>query len=160
MVQAAGMLVNGVFDRFPGLRVAFLEGGTTWVPFLMDRLDRSYEAKPATDHVQVNLQGEFSLNLETGEKPGDYFKRHVKQGRIYVGYDSDDDGLGYAIQKVGREPFVFASDFPHEAVNAETCNRELGELISRNDLTEKDKDAILAENVQRLYGVTTDQRVA
>ena len=160
MVQAAGMLVNGVFDRFPGLRVAFLEGGTTWVPFLMDRLDRSYEAKPATDHVQVNLQGEFSLNLETGEKPGDYFKRHVKQGRIYVGFDSDDDGLGYAIQKVGREPFVFASDFPHEAVNAETCNRELGELISRNDLTEKDKDAILAENVQRLYGVTTDQRVA
>src|SRR4029077_12364031 len=33
MVQAAGILFHGVFERFPGLRVAFLEGGATWVPF-------------------------------------------------------------------------------------------------------------------------------
>ncbi|MFQ5902915.1 MAG: amidohydrolase family protein, partial [Candidatus Binatia bacterium] len=33
MIQAAGMLAHGVFERFPGLRVAFLEGGAAWVPF-------------------------------------------------------------------------------------------------------------------------------
>jgi hypothetical protein len=121
----------------------------------MDRLDRSYEAKPATDHVQVNLRGDFSLNLKLGEKPGDYFKRHIKEGRIYVGFDSDDDGLGYAIRKVGWEPFVFASDFPHEAVNAETCRHELDELIGRDDVSESDKGAILADNVRRLYRIGT-----
>ena len=32
MIQAGAMLGHGVFDRFPKLRVAFLEGGATWVP--------------------------------------------------------------------------------------------------------------------------------
>jgi predicted TIM-barrel fold metal-dependent hydrolase len=39
-IQAAGMLAHGIFERFPKLRVAFLEGGSTWVPFFLDRLDR------------------------------------------------------------------------------------------------------------------------
>src|SRR5499433_2841467 len=54
MAQAAGMLSYGVFDRFPKLRVGFLEGGATWVPFFMDRLDRSYP-----HHLQVDINGEF-----------------------------------------------------------------------------------------------------
>src|SRR5246127_5590549 len=42
MAQAAGLLSYGVFDRFPRLRVGFLEGGATWVPFFMDRLHPFY----------------------------------------------------------------------------------------------------------------------
>ena len=53
MVQAAAMLSHGIFERFPGLRVAFLEGGATWVPFFMDRLDRSYNE----GHLQIDLSG-------------------------------------------------------------------------------------------------------
>ena len=51
MIQASAMLAHGVFDRFPNLRVAFLEGGATWVPFMMDRLDRSYH----DGHMQLDL---------------------------------------------------------------------------------------------------------
>jgi predicted TIM-barrel fold metal-dependent hydrolase len=32
MIQAAAMLAHGVFDRFPSLRVAFLEGGAPGCP--------------------------------------------------------------------------------------------------------------------------------
>ena len=60
MIQAVAMLAHGVFDRFPSLRVAFLEGGATWVPFVMDRLDRSYH----DGHVQLDLEG----NLLGGPK--------------------------------------------------------------------------------------------
>jgi uncharacterized protein len=41
-IQAAGIMAHGIFDKFPKIRIAFLEGGSTWVPFLIDRLDRSY----------------------------------------------------------------------------------------------------------------------
>ena len=34
MIQAAAMLSHGIFDRFPNLRVGYLEGGSTWVPIL------------------------------------------------------------------------------------------------------------------------------
>jgi predicted TIM-barrel fold metal-dependent hydrolase len=147
MVQAAGMLAHGVFDRFPRLRVAFLEGGATWVPFFMDRIDRSYNDA----HLQVDLTGELLVGPNPGEKASNYFRRHIREGRIFVGFDCDDSGLGFAVQKAGRDPFLFASDFPHEIFDAATCRHELDELLNRDDLTEEDKEAVVGGNAQRLY---------
>lgn len=154
MVQAAGMLCNGVFDRFPNLRVAFLEGGATWVPFLMDRIDRSYEGPSDPDHLQVDLQGQFLMGSKWNEKPSEYFRRNVQAGRIFVGFDCDEVGLGFAVQRAGREPFLFASDFPHENFNAESCRREIDEVLRREDLSEKDKEALLSGNALRFYCLT------
>ena len=151
MVQAAGMLFHGVFDRFPGLRVAFLEGGATWVPFFMDRIDRSYEGISSPKHVQVDIQGEALIGPKAGESASNYFCRHIREGRIFVGFDCDDVGLGFAIQRAGREAFLFASDFPHEAINAERCLEEIQELLGRTDLGKEDKEAVLARNAQSLY---------
>lgn len=147
MVQAAGMLCHGVFDRFPRLRVAFLEGGATWVPFFMDRVDRSYNDA----HLQVDLHGELLVGPKPGENASDYFRRHIREGRVFVGFDCDDSGLGFAIRKAGREPFLFASDFPHEIFDAAICRHELDELLSREDLTQEDKEAVVGANAERLY---------
>ena len=43
MIAFSGMVYHGVFDRFPNLRVAFLEGGAGWLSFWMDRMDRCHE---------------------------------------------------------------------------------------------------------------------
>ena len=43
MQQLTSMMIHGVFERFPRLRVAFLEAGCGWVPYLADRLDESWE---------------------------------------------------------------------------------------------------------------------
>jgi predicted TIM-barrel fold metal-dependent hydrolase len=147
MIQAAGMLAHGVFDRFPKLRVAFLEGGTTWVPFFLDRLDRSYHA----GHVQLDLEGNLLGGPQPGEKASDYFKRQLREGRIFVGFDCDDDGLGTAVKKGGREPFLFGSDFPHEVFDAKKCRHEIDELLERDDLAQADKEAALGANALRFY---------
>lgn len=150
MVQLAGMLAHGIFDRYPKLRVAFLEGGATWVPFFMDRIDRSYNRS----HLQVDLSGELLVGPKPDEKASDYFKRHIREGRIFVGFDCDDSGLGFAVQKAGRDPFLFASDFPHEIFDAATCRHEIDELLSREDLSQKDKEAVLGGNALKLYRFT------
>lgn len=155
MTQAAGILFHGVFERFPGLRVAFLEGGATWVPFLMDRIDRSHEGESSPDHLQVDLQGEILVGPRPGERPSEYFRRQIKEGRIFIGFDCDEHTLGYSISRAGREPFLFASDFPHEAINAEVCRREIDGLLHRDDLTEKDKEAVFGKNAERLYRLAT-----
>jgi predicted TIM-barrel fold metal-dependent hydrolase len=147
MVQCASMLAHGVFDRFPRLRVAFLEGGATWVPFFMDRIDRSFNAS----HYQVDLEGDMIAGPKEGEKASEHFKRHVRAGRIFVGFDCDDEGLGYSVQRAGREPFLFASDYPHEIFSPEVCRHEIDELLSRHDLTREDKEAVLGGNAERLY---------
>jgi uncharacterized protein len=147
MIQAAAMLAHGVFDRFPSLRVAFLEGGATWVPFVMDRLDRSYH----DGHVQLDLEDNLIGGPKPGEKASEYFKAQLREGRIFVGFDCDDDGLGTAIRKGGREPFLFGSDFPHEVFDAAKCRHEIDELLERDDLTQADKEGALGGNALRFY---------
>ena len=63
--QASAMLAHGVFDRFPRLRVAFLERGATWVPFMMDRLDRSYH----DGHMQLDLNSELIGDRSRAKRP-------------------------------------------------------------------------------------------
>ena len=109
MIQASAMLAHGVFDRFAKLRVAFLEGGATWVPFMMDRLDRSYHA----GHVQLVVNGKLLGGPAPGENASEYFQKQLREGRIFVGFDCDDDGLGTAVNKGGRQSFLFGSDFPN-----------------------------------------------
>jgi predicted TIM-barrel fold metal-dependent hydrolase len=147
MIQAAAMLAHGVFDRFPTLRVAFLEGGAAWVPFMMDRLDRSYH----DGHVQLDLEGNLLGGPKQGEKASDYFKTHLREGRIFVGFDCDDDGLGNAVKKAGGEPFLFGSDFPHEVFDAAKCRHEIDELLARDDLTPANKESALSGNAVRFY---------
>jgi len=147
MIQASAMLAHGVFDRFPNLRVAFLEGGATWVPFMMDRLDRSYH----DGHVQLDVNGNLLGGPKQGEKASDYFKQQLRDGRIFVGFDCDDDGLNTAVAKGGRQSFLFGSDFPHEVFDAAKCRHEIDELLERDDLTQEDKEAVLGGNALRFY---------
>ena len=150
-IQAAGILFHGVFEKFPRVRVAFLEGGSTWVPFFIDRLDRSYNAA----HFQVDLENQMVGGPNTTESASDYLRRQIREGRMYVGFDVDDGGLGFAVQKAGREAFLFGSDFPHEVFNAVKCRKEIDELLAREDLSQSDKEAVLGGNARRFYGLGT-----
>ena len=85
----------------------------------------------------------------------EYFRRHVKAGRIFIGFDGDDHGLGYAVREAGNESFVFATDFPHESFDAKSCRIEIEHILGREDLTLTDKEAILGGNAKKFYGVTT-----
>src|SRR5262249_3362082 len=41
------MVIGGVFERFPDLKVAFLEAGVGWVPWLVENLDEHCEWRPS-----------------------------------------------------------------------------------------------------------------
>ncbi|MPZ15027.1 MAG: amidohydrolase family protein [Chloroflexi bacterium] len=150
MIQCAAMLAHGIFERFPRLRAGFLEGGATWVPFFLDRMERSWHG-----HTQVDVHGEY-IGPNPKEGAAQQFKRLVREGRLFVGFDIDDEGLGYAIQRGGRESFLFASDWPHEGFDAKTVRHEIDELLEREDLTDQDKEAIMASNASRFYSATPD----
>jgi uncharacterized protein len=132
MAAATGFMVDGVLDAFPRLRIAFLEGGTDWIPLVIDRLERELE------------YGGLSLQ----QKPEDYFR----SGRLFVGCEGNEKGLAYAIERVGPEPFMFASDFPHE-IAMDNCMEEIEEIEERDDLRAEHKPLLLGENARRFYQV-------
>ena len=131
-IAATGMIVDGVLDAFPTLRVGFLEGGTSWIPMVIDRLERELEYG----------------GLRIKRKPADYFK----SGKLFCSCEGNEKALAYAIERVSVEPFMFASDFPHE-ISLDNCMEEIDEINERDDLKEEHKEAILGDNARRFYKI-------
>ena len=149
MISLASIVFKGVLERFPNIRFGFLEGGVAWLLFCLERFDRSYDT-----HVMRDLRGSY-LKLRSGEKVSDYIIRHVKARRIFVGCEGGEPLLATAVRMVGNEPFMYSTDFPHE-VNALICKKELAELVENRELSDEDKDAILARNAEKFYGFRLD----
>jgi predicted TIM-barrel fold metal-dependent hydrolase len=147
MVNFAGIIFNGVFDKYPGVKIGFMEAGCGWLLTCMERFTSAWAS-----HVQYDPRGRF---LQIGEKEtvADYINKHIDAGRIYVGVEGDELTLPYAIQITGNKPYIFSSDFPHE-VNNETCKEEIAELRENPNMTPADREAILHGNAERFYGVS------
>ena len=147
-IAMAEMILNNLFERFPGLRVAYLEGGPMWFLMALERLSRSYESS-----TPVNPRGEL-LQLPEGQTVADYIRGLIKAGRLVVGIEGGEADLPYAIKVAGSRAFMFSSDFPHE-VNTYTVQKEIRELREREEISEADKNAILHDNAARFYGLGT-----
>jgi uncharacterized protein len=146
MVNFAGIIFNGVFDKYPGVKIGFLEGGCAWLMTCMERFTSAWET-----HVQYDPRGRF-LQLRAGETVADYINRHINDGRIYVGVAGDELTLPFAISVTGNAPYLFSSDFPHEVNNA-TCKTAIRALQHHSGLAAMDKAAILGRNAARFYGL-------
>ena len=147
MIALAGIVSNGILDRHPGLRIAFLEGGVNWFITCLERFDNSWSA-----FSQHDPAGRFCA-VEPGGRVSDYVLAHADAGRVFVGCEGDEFGLARLVALVGSSPLVFSSDFPHE-VTAATCRHEIDELQENPDLADPDKRAILAGNAERLYDLS------
>ena len=93
MVNFAGILFNGVFDKYPKVRFGFMEAGAGWFVNCIERSERAWNS-----HVQYDPRGRF-LKLREKESITDYIKRHVDEDRIYVGVEGDELDLAFRSQR-------------------------------------------------------------
>jgi predicted TIM-barrel fold metal-dependent hydrolase len=96
MLAFAGFVTEGVFDRHPRMRVGFLESGSGWVPFWLDRMDEHHEMWAAAERPQLELE------------PSEYFARQCA-----ISGETDDHFMDQVVDTVGPEHVIWASDFPH-----------------------------------------------
>ena len=141
MKQLTSVLMSGVLDRFPRLRIGFLEAGASWVPFLIERMDRAFEIRRFPEFVGAALQA-----------PSAY----VRGGNVFFSVEPSEADLGHVAASLGDAGLLFASDFPHE-VNLDRCRRELAELRTRPDLSPALRRAVLAGNARRFYALRDER---
>jgi predicted TIM-barrel fold metal-dependent hydrolase len=144
LISFASMVFNGVFDKYPGVRVAFLEGGVAWLLLALERFDRSHST-----HIPYDPRKEL-MQLRQGQSVEDYIKEHMRAGRIFIGCEGEENDMPYVVKRVGVEPFFFSSDYPHE-VNADMCKHEIEEVLETPELNDAQKAAILHGNAERFY---------
>lgn len=138
----AGMMFNDVFERFPRLRVAFLEGGAAWVLLADERFSESYSAMRPAPSPRV-------LHLPPSTSVGGYLRELVGQDRIVFGCEGGEAYLPTAVRSLGAAPFMYSSDFPHE-VSIASCRRELDELDDL-EIDREAKDRLRGGTAARFY---------
>ena len=125
MIQLASMFLEGVFDEFPDLRIAYLEANTVWMPYMMDRMSGK-KRRGRTDSADL-----------------------MHSGRVLVSVEGADPGLPYAVDRLGEDAIIYATDYPHET--KEMVAEELDEALARTDLPESVLRKIYRDNAVRLY---------
>jgi len=97
-VALANLILHGVFDRFPDLRVGVVELTAGWVPGFMLNLDG------ASDFYAARHGGPVK---ELQLRPSEYLLRNVRVAALAY------EGPAYLVKKVGEDVFMFGSDWPH-----------------------------------------------
>jgi uncharacterized protein len=132
-IQFAGLIYGGVAERFPKLRIAFLECGAGWVPYWMERMDEEWEKR-----------GKVEAPL-CKQKPSEY----VKHGNWFFAMEPEEETVPYVIERIGDDKILFASDYPHWDGMFPYVTAT---IRGRKDIPEQAKTKILGENAKRFYG--------
>jgi predicted TIM-barrel fold metal-dependent hydrolase len=127
-------IVDGVLDRFPGLRVGFFEGGSQWIPFWVDRMDQYYE-----------IVGRLGWDPLPKKAPS----RYLEDGLLYLTCEAEDRLLPQVLAMWGEDRVMLSSDMPH----AELRDNAKDQLLRRTDLAETTKRKILVENALKFYAL-------
>jgi predicted TIM-barrel fold metal-dependent hydrolase len=130
MAAVAGMTAGGVLERFPRLRVAFLEGNCSWLPWLLWRIDEYWEMCRGGEEAKLQAL------------PSEYFRR-----QCFISVDPDEDQVEWVIGKLGDDNLVFSTDYPHP----DSRFPEATDLFLKLPIPEPSKRKILWDNCARLY---------
>jgi predicted TIM-barrel fold metal-dependent hydrolase len=127
------IVCGGVLARHPKLRVAFLESGSGWILYWLDRLDGHYEK-----------MGKLVPWMK--ERPSDYFRR-----QCWIAYDADETTLQYVVDHGLGHNILWGADYPHFDCLYPGALNELREKL--DGFPEEVGESLLHTNPARFYNV-------
>jgi predicted TIM-barrel fold metal-dependent hydrolase len=130
---AADLLWSRVIKRYPTIKIALSEGGTGWIPYFVDRLDRTYEM-----HHRWTGQ-DFG-----GKLPSEVFREHFLTCFI-------SDPVGVELRhRIGIDNIAWELDYPHSDSSWPGAPEELAAVTA--GVPDDDVNRITHLNAMRWYG--------
>ena len=129
---AADLLWSRVIKEFPDVRFALSEGGTGWIPYFTDRIDRTYEMH----------------HLWTGQNFGAKLPSEVFRERFLTCFISDPIGVKLR-HDIGIDNIAWECDYPHSDSSWPRAAEELAEVTA--GVPDDEVNKITYENACRWY---------
>lgn len=127
------MCASGVFERFPDLRVATIEAGIGWIPWMLRAMDEAYEKHHMWASPKLSMW------------PSEYYRRNCK-----ASFQDDKPGIDLAREYDLTGNFMWANDYPHHEGSwphsAAAIERTMGSL------SDDERARILGLNAAELFG--------
>jgi len=131
-MAAADLLWSRVLKKFPAMRIALSEGGTGWIPYFIDRLDRTYDMH----------------HLWTGQDFGDQLPSDVFREHFLTCFIADPVGINLR-HDIGIDNIAWECDYPHSDSSWPTAPEELARVAA--EVPDDELNKISFENAARWY---------
>ena len=139
---AANLLWSKSLIKFPDLKIALSEGGTSWIPGFLDRMERQF-------HVQKWAKSDLG-----GLTPTEMFRKH-----FLACFISDPSGL-LLRDRIGIDNIAYEVDYPHSDCTFPGSPEELWEHIVEAKCTDEEINKITYQNAARFFGLDLFKHVA
>jgi predicted TIM-barrel fold metal-dependent hydrolase len=135
------LMLSGVFDRFPDLKLVMTEQGSQWVPGVLNRMDALWE------RMQGGRIGELGVpeGAVTKKKASEYWATNCYLG---ASFPSPEDAALF--EDIGLDRVMWGSDYPHNEGTYPKTRESLRAAFS--SWSEHDLRRIFSENIATVYG--------
>ncbi len=139
------LVLAGVFDRFPGLKLVLAEAGSSWVAGTLEAMD-NIQAKQEQGNIGVlNIPDPIRLSM----KPSEFWERNCSLGASFMTRGDADDR-----HAVGVDRIMWGSDFPHEEGTYPHSAESLAYTFAGIDSAEVER--MVGLNAAEIYGFDLD----
>jgi predicted TIM-barrel fold metal-dependent hydrolase len=125
------LIIGGVFERFPRLKIVSAENDVAWIPFFLYRIDK--------------YAGRGIANIKLPLKPSEYVKRQV-----YATFINDPVFVNL-LDWYGADNIMWSSDYPHGQATFPHSQDYVAEHLSKVSVTDRQK--IVHDTAAKLYGL-------
>ena len=132
MLVALSVIWGGVCERFPNIRIGFLESGGGWIAPWLDRMDRHFDD-----------QGFNDSGLKT--RPSELFQRNC-----WISFEPVEGSLDVLADYLGPHKILWATDYPHPDGFFPGAPAL---IANRPGLSAATKHGILAGGAKAFYGL-------
>ncbi len=140
IVHLTNIVINGIPERFPRLRLIWIESGLSWIPFVMQRLDNEYMMRSSEAPLLKR-------------KPSEYMKEFYYTGQPLE--RSNLEFLEATFRAIHAETqLLYASDYPHWDFDLPSATYDLPFL------SEPAKRRILGQNAIELFRLPSAKAAA
>ena len=120
--------MSGISEKFPRLRIGFIEVSAQWVPYVIHDAARRISRRGAP--IEMN--------------------QVMRNNRIWVACQTDDD-LAYVLSYAGEDNIVIGTDYGHNDTSTEIL--ALRNIRDSGAVDPEIIDKILDDNARALYGL-------
>lgn len=165
-LSLVSLITSGLLDDFPNLQFIFTEAGTSFIKPLVQWLDKVLESPPVDyddQEVPLNNRGPLTkvgerlrraralhpaqIFLEKNKKPASYYFKN----NFYFTIETEEPELVEAIEFLGAERFLFATDYPHDDPGGRMKFEDVRLLSENQKISEEAKELIRWKNAQKLF---------
>jgi predicted TIM-barrel fold metal-dependent hydrolase len=135
------LVMSGVFDRFPRLRLVLTEQGCDWIPPLLKQLDGIHLQMQSGRIGEMNLKNDQTLPLP----PSQYFEQNV-----WVGVSFPAPREAQSMKKLGLHKVMWGADYPHNEGTSPFSRESLRRTF--HDWEPADLQTVLGGTIADVYG--------